>query len=464
MFFLYLFILASDWTRFRGPNGTGVSPDHGLPGEIGKDRNVVWSQKTLKGHSSPIVIGNRLFITGYEGDERVVVCYDAAKGAQLWRRSVTKARTEVANPNNGPATPTPATDGNSIFVFFPEFGLLAYDFEGKERWRVSMGPFGGVQGMAESPMVSEGNVILLIDTPEVAYLAAFDANTGKQAWKVERPIGFLGSYATPALYQPAKGPAQIIVAGAVELTGYQAKTGERLWWVRGLTTAPATSPLIVGDAVYTTEPVAESGGAPPFKQMLDQFDKNKTGTLVLSELKHESLNDQIMYRIFKSVDKVTGNNDGVVTEQEWIAAFAPKAPGGGLVRTRLDGKGDVSRTHVEWRYTKGIPYLTTPILYENVLYVIRDGGIVSTFDPETGKVLKEARLKDAIGEYWAQPVAGDGKVYFASKEGKVSVIRAGAEWEKLSTGDLDEQVIATPAIANGRVYIRTEGMLYCFGT
>ena len=464
MWVLLLLLAASDWTRFRGPNGTGISPDHGLPSEIGKDRNVVWSQKTLKGHSSPIVIRNRLFITAYEGDERVVLCYDAAKGAQLWRRSVTKARTEVANPNNGPATPTPATDGSSIFVFFPEFGLLAYDFEGKERWRVSMGPFGGVQGMAESPVVSDGNVILLIDTPEVAYLAAYDAGTGKQVWKVERPMGFLGSYATPALYQPAKGPAQIIVSGAVELTGYQAKTGERLWWARGVTSAPATSPLIVGDAVYTMEPVLDAGGAPPFKQMLDQFDKGKTGTIVLSELKHESLSDQIMYRIFKSVDKVTGNNDGVVTEQEWMGAFAPKTPGGGLVRTRLDGKGDVSQTHVGWRYTKGIPYLTTPILYEKVLYVIRDGGIVSTFDPETGQVLREARLKDAIGEYWAQPVAGDGKVYFVSKEGKVSVIRAGAEWEKLSTGDLDEQVIATPAIANGRVYIRTEGMLYCFGS
>jgi outer membrane protein assembly factor BamB len=244
----------------------------------------------------------------------------------------------------------------------------------------------------------------------------------------------------------------------VELTGYQAKTGERLWWARGVAIAPATSPVIAGDSVYTMEPVLDAGGAPPFKDMLAQFDKNKTGTVELSEVKNA-----IMLRIFKSVDKNVGNNDGVVTEEEWMSAFVPKVPGGGLVRTRLDGKGDVSQTHVGWRHTKGLSYLATPILYEKVLYVVRDGGIVSSFDPETGKVLKEARLKDALGEYWAQPVAGDGKVYFVSKEGKVSVIRAGAEWEKLSTGDLDEQVIATPAIADGRVYIRTEGMLYCFG-
>jgi outer membrane protein assembly factor BamB len=317
--------------------------------------------------------------------------------------------------------------------------------------------------MAESPIYVDGNVILLIDTPEQAYLAAFDAGTGKQIWKVERPVGFLGSYSTPVLYQPSNGePAQIIVAGAVELTGYQAKTGERLWWARGVTWAPATSPVIAGDAVYTIEPVTSSEGAPPWKQMLVQYDKNKNGKIELSEVPRGGDNE-IMYRIFKSVDKNTGNNDGVVTEDEWARGFDPKEPGGGLVRTRLGGKGDVSKTNVGWRHTKGLPYLTAPLLYDNVLYVIRDGGIVSTFDPETGKVLREERLKDAIGEYWSQPVAGEGKIYFVSKEGKATVIRAGADWEKLSTGDLDEQVIATPAIAGGRIYIRTEGMLYCFG-
>ncbi len=453
---------ASDWPRFRGPNGTGISSDLGLPTEIAKNRNVLWSQKTPKGHSSPIIVGNRLWITGHEGDERIVLCFDAAKGTLLWRRAVTKARTEPPNPNNGPTTPTPATDGSSIFVFFPEFGLISYDFEGNERWRVPLGPFGGVQGMAVSPVYVEGNVVLLIDTPEQAYLAAFDSATGKQVWKVERPMGFLGSYATPSLYQPANGPAQIIVAGAVELTGYQAKTGERLWWARGVTTAPAVLPLIAGDSVFTMEP--SGGGAPPFKQMLAMYDKDKNGKIELTELSGESLDEKIMYRLFKGIDKLNGNGDGVVTEEEWIAAFDPKLPSGGLVRTKLNGKGDVTKTHVGWRHTKGLPYVCAPILYQNVLYVIRDGGIVTTFEPDTGKVLREERLTDAIGEYWAQPVAGDGKIYFVSKEGKVTVVRAGADWEKLSTADLDEQVIATPAIANSRIYIRTDGTLYCFAS
>lgn len=455
------FLGASDWPRYRGPNGEGISPDRGLPTELDRDHNILWKQKTPKGNSSPVVVQGRLWITGHEGDERVLLCFDSTRGSLLWRRSVTSARNESPNPMNGPTTPTPATDGHSLFVFFPDFGLLAYDFDGKELWRVPLGPFGGIQGIAVSPVYAEGNVVLLIDTPEQAYLAAFDATTGKPAWKVDRPIGWLGSYSTPSLYKPPDGETQIVVAGATELTGYQAKTGERLWWARGVTAGPAALPLIAGERVYTLEPAGEA--APPFSQMLSALDKNKNGKIELSEVSGDTINDKIMYRVFKSIDKHSGNGDGAVTEEEWNRAFNPNNAGGGLVCTRLNGRGDVGQTHVAWRHTKGIPYVTAALVYKEVLYVIRNGGILSAFNPETGKLLREERLKDAIGDYYASPVAGDGKIYFVSLDGKATVIRAGADWEKLSTRNLDEQVIATPAIAGSRVYVRTEGTLYCFG-
>jgi outer membrane protein assembly factor BamB len=455
-------IAASEWPRYRGPNGSGVSEDRALPSEMGKDRNVVWKASTLKGHSSPIVVKDRVFLTGHEGDERALVCYDAAKGTLLWRKGVTKARTETAHPLNGPTTPTPATDGRSIFAFFPEFGLLAYGFDGTERWRVPMGPFAAIQGIASSPVYAEGNVVLLVDTPEEAYLTAFDARTGKQNWKTERPVGMLGSYSTPAVYQPKGGPAQIVVNGAVELTGYQARTGERLWWARGVTSGPAAAPLIAGNAVYTVEPGGDEA-APPYKTISKGFDKNEDGKVEIAEITGTTLNDQIMLRVFKALDKHAGNNDGVITEEEYNSSFAPDKIKGGLVRTRLDGKGDVSQTHVGWRHPKGLPYVTAPLLYRNVLYVIRNGGILSTFDPESGKLLREERLKDAIGAYYASPVAAAGKIYFISQNGKLSVVEAGADWKVLSTADLEEDVIATPAIADNRLYVRTAQTLYCFG-
>jgi outer membrane protein assembly factor BamB len=448
---------ATDWPRFRGPDGNGVSPDRGLPAEIGKDRNVLWSAKTPAGHSSPVVSDNRVFITGYEGEERVVIAYDAVTGAQIWRQSVKRGFSEQPNPLNGPTTPTPAIGGGSIFVFFPEFGLLAYDLEGRELWRVPLGPFGGVQGMAGSPVYAAAKVVLLIDTPEQATVTAYDAATGKVAWKKERPLGFLGSYTTPLLYEPAGAPAQIVVSGAVELTGYQVSTGERLWWARGVTVGPASSPVIRDGSVYTMEPTGDP--APPFSQMIAQYDKNKNGKIELTEVSGPSVDQKIMYRLFKSIDKLSGNGDEVLTEDEWARAFALTDSSGGLVRTKLGGRGELKP---EWRTTKSMPYTTAPLLVDDVLYVVRNGGILATYNPETGKLLREARLKDAIGEYYAQPVYGDGKIYFVNKDGKVTVIKAGADWEAISTSDLEAQVIASPAIASSRIYIRTDGTLYCF--
>lgn len=452
-----------DWPRFRGTNGAGVSKSGpALPSDLGPTHNVLWKTKTPKGNSSPIVVDGRIYFTGHDGDQRMVLAYDAKTGSKLWERSLTKARSEPPNPLNGLTTPTPASDGRAVYVFFPDFGLIAHSLDGKELWRVPLGPFGGIQGMAGSPICVAGNVVLLIDTPEQAYLAAWDAKTGKQAWKRERPIGWLGSYTTPAVYRPASEPEQIIVAGAVELTGYQAKTGERLWWSRGVTFGPAISPLVVDDTVYTLEP-ATGGEAQPFAPMLAQTDRNKNGKVeIAEETAGETAGASIYRRLFTSIDKHSGNGDGVLVEEEWAASFNPKEPTGGFARVALGGKGDLGGAAVKWRYKRGLPYVTAPLLYQGVLYVVRNGGILATFDPESGRQFGEQRLKDAIDDYYAQPVAGDGKVYFVSKEGKISVIRAGEKWELLSSSDLEEQVIATPAIVDGRIYLRTAGTLYCF--
>jgi hypothetical protein len=162
------------------------------------------------------------------------------------------------------------------------------------------------------------------------------------------------------------------------------------------------------------------------------------------------------------IDKNVGNGDNIVTKDEYARASGG-ITGGGLTRTRVNGKGDVTESHVVWRHTRGMPSLTGALLYQNVLYVVRNA-IVSTFDPETGKLESRQRIMSALGDYYASPVAGDGKIYLVSLEGKVTVLKAGTDWQILSTGDLGERVIATPAITDGRVYVRTETVLYCFGS
>jgi outer membrane protein assembly factor BamB len=445
---------ASDWSRFRGPNGTGVSPDRGLPSAMDPQKDATWSVAAPPGHSSPIVVGGRVFLTGHEGDERLTLCYDAATGKEIWRRGVPRARAETFHPLNGPTTPTPATDGESLFVFFPELGLLSYDRDGKERWRTPLGPFRSVQGLAASPICVDGHVVLLVDTPEEAYLSAFDAGTGERVWRVERPTGVLGSYATPTLWTREGAPTQIVVAGAKELTGYAAASGARLWWATGLTVMPTGPPFVAGDSVYTVEP-AETGW-PPFGEPLARFDPDQDGRIAIEDAGE----DPIWARSLIGIDRNTGNGDGVVTREEYTQASSGDL-GGGLARTRLGGEGDVTASQVVWRHTKSMPSLSGALLFEGILYVVRNA-IVSTFDPEDGRLLRRERVRGAVGEYYASPVAGDGKVYLASLDGKVTVLRAGQDWEILSTADLGEPVVATPAIADGRVYVRSEKALHCF--
>jgi outer membrane protein assembly factor BamB len=443
---------ASDWLRFRGPNGTGVSPDTGLPTELGRDR-AVWSAKLPKGNSSPIVVDGRVYLTGHDGDQRITLCNDAASGGLVWKRSLPRARVETFHAMNGPTTPTPTTDGQRVFVFFPEIGLVAYDRDGRELWKTPLGPFHSIQGMAASPVYVDGKVAVLVDTAEEAYVSAFDAATGKPLWKTDRPKGVLGGYATPTVDARPGRSSEIVVAGAVELTGYDAATGERRLWAPGVTSYPTGPPFVAGDSVYTMEPLGVEW--PAWSVPLGLFDRGHDGRIAIED----AASDPSWKGSLAGIDANVGNRDGFVTKEEYEKATGGQS--GGLVRTRVGGRGDVGKTHVVWRHEKGLPQLTGALLYKGVLYVVRNG-IVSTFDPEAGKRLRQERLEDATGDYYASPIAGDGKVYFASLDGKVTVLRAGADWQVLSTTDLGEPIVATPAIGDGRVFVRTEAALYTF--
>jgi outer membrane protein assembly factor BamB len=304
-------------------------------------------------------------------------------------------------------------------------------------------------------------VIVFMDQPTESYLVAFDAANGKQTWKVERPSGFLGGYATPSLYKPKDGPLQLIVSGAVELTGYQARTGERLWWARGLTFAPAALPLVKGDTIFTLEPRGDA--APPFSQVAS-YDRNKNNKVSFDEVSGEKLGDKIWNKILRSIDKFFGDGDGAVNEEEWKKSFTAGEKAGGLNAFAIGGKGDLSTKGSKWNVSKGMPYVTAPLLYRDVLYVVRNGGILTSYNPATGEKLKEERLKDARGDYYASPIAAGGKLYLVSKEGKLSVVKAGARWETEASVDLADQVIATPALVGGRLYVRTAQNLYSFGS
>ncbi|MBN2473508.1 MAG: PQQ-binding-like beta-propeller repeat protein [Pirellulales bacterium] len=446
---------AEDWPRFRGPNGTGVSHTAGLPTQFGPETNVAWKVAAGEGTSSPVIADGRLFFTSFDADTRTVHCLDAATGDTLWTASVEKVRDENASRPNGPATCTPVADAAGVVAFFPDAGLFSFSVSGARRWCADVGPFYSMHGIAASPILAADKVVLLADQLQGSHLAAYDLTSGKPAWKVPRVDGLTGAYSTPSVFQPQGGSAHIVAGGPGELSGYDAATGEKVWSVLGVTNSPVCVPILSGNRLFSCEPV---GAISPIS-MLASLDENRDGRFSLEEVK----GSVPIFRLLSLVDKQWGNDDGVVEASEWNAAFGGRVNKGGLVAVDLEDADGAVKTRQRWNYRKTVPYVSSPVVLEDVLYFVQDGGIVTSVDAENGEVLKRGRLKQGGKQFYASPVAADGKVFLVDTAGRMTVLRAGGHWEPLATNLLDEPCVATPALYRGHIYVRTSRTLYCFG-
>jgi len=174
---------AEEWTRFRGPNGSGVSIDTGFPTDFGKQKNLLWRTAVRPGKSSPVLTRNRIFLTAFENGKLFTQCFDRETGKLWWERSVDRLRVESTEPLNHPAAITPVTDGENIYSFFMDYGLISYDPEGNIRWKVPLGPFSNSMGHSSSPILAGYNIILVIDQTLDSYIAAFDRRNGQICWK-----------------------------------------------------------------------------------------------------------------------------------------------------------------------------------------------------------------------------------------------------------------------------------------
>jgi hypothetical protein len=273
-------------------------------------------------------------------------------------------------------------------------------------------------------------------------------------WKIDRPSPIEG-YATPIVYAPPDGEPQILVFGSHALEAYGLKTGERLWWVGGVGYAPKGGPILGRGMVYVSAPGGDAPVFPPFDEGLKQFDANGDGRVQFEETR----SDPYIHQHFGWMDP---NGDGVIERTEYDHVWKASGAGHGLTAIRPGGKGNISATGIVWSVKKGYPNVPAPLLYKDVLYTVRTGGIITSLSPETGDILKMGRSESALEEYYASPVAADNKVFMISESGKVTVLKAGGRWEILAVNDLGEEVWATPAIANRTIYIRTRSALYAF--
>ena len=448
---------ASDWTRFRGPNGTGVAEVGPLPVVFGPDSNLAWETELPPGKSSPVVTDSKVFVTAWHGQQLLTIALDRETGRELWRRAAPARRTETMHRLNDEASPTPVTDGTNVYAFFGGYGLVAYDGEGSELWTLPLGPFTNFHGMGASPILADGKLVLVCDQDLDAYVIAVDPANGEILWRRPRP-DFVHSFSTPVVHESGDGGREIIVPGSYRMMSY-APDGRELWRLDGLTYQVKSGPVVDGDRLFFNgwapggEPAVRLE-LPPFREMHERFDAN--GDL---ELTREEVPADWLPGNWEMHDR---NKNGTMNERDWEHYRARRVSENSCMAVQLGGRGNVTETHTLWRHRKSLPDVASPLLYREVLYLVRNGGIVTALEPDSGKVLKQGRLREALEGFYASPVAGDGKVYMVSDAGKVVVIEAGRDWKVLQTNDLGEDVYATPALADGGLLIRTKTRLYCF--
>jgi outer membrane protein assembly factor BamB len=460
---------SDEWSQFRGPNGTGVSATTGLPAEFGPTKNVIWKTELPAGHSSPVLTRDRIFVTAHDKEKLYVIALDRQTGKILWQREVPRAHSGRLQNVNGPASPSPVTDGTNVYVFFQDFGMLSYDAAGKERWKLPLGPFNMFYGFGASPILVDDKVILPVDQDNpTSYLIAVDKNTGKLRWKVDRPVVISG-YSTPIVYQPKQGSKQIIIPESFQLSAYSVADGKRVWWVRGLACEMKSIASHDDEYLYINGwgfPQNQPGQQVPtisFEEGLAAYDKDKDRMITKAEISAAggtTKMDKLLVAAFEAFDL---NRDEKLNDKDWEVFRAMMAAENGLLAIKMGGKGDQTANAIRWRYTKPVPQVPSTLLYQNVLYMINDSGILISFDPVTGNVLKQGRLHGAIDKYFSSPVAADDKVFLIGQGGQVSVLKAGGDWQVLAVNELDDECYATPAIADGRIYIRTRSALYSFG-
>jgi outer membrane protein assembly factor BamB len=404
---------AENWPQFRGSRG-GVSAETGIPVTWSASSNVAWRTPLAgPGHSSPIVWGDRIFLTAFRqqaggswaltrsvmgmiargvsvNGELLVVSLDRASGRVLWERPVGAPDIEEIHPTNSPASPTPVTDGTHVYAYFGSFGLVAFDFDGNKVWEKRLGPFPNEWGSASSPILHGSALILNCDTDGEDFLLAVDKATGRTLWQTRRTA--TRAWPAPVIWS-VNGQHQVVVSGSERVVAYDAANGSEIWRVEGLSTWVSPTPVIAHGLAFVT----------------------------------------------------SSGQGGNVT-----------------MAIRPGGRGDVTATHVAWQNARAATYISSPVVVGEYLFTVRNGGVVTCLDAKSGALLWQERVPGG-GDYYASPVAVENRVYVTSEDGVVSVVAAKPAFELLGSSDLGERTMASPAVSQGQMFIRTDTHLWAIG-
>ncbi len=397
-----------NWPRFRGPNGQGISKATDLPTQWSPEENIAWKTEIPgEGWSSPIVWNDHVFLTTATdgGKDCHVIALDRKTGNILWDKVVFTQEAKHKHPKNSYATPTPVTDGDTVYAVFGSGGFAALDFSGNIRWTNLDLNFYSHHGMGTSPILY-GDLLLLSVNPsnqgepkqlgwlepwDQSFLLALDKNTGKERWRGKRGMSRI-AHATPAVLQ-VNGKDQIISPAGDVIQGFDPASGELIWTVTN-----------------TGEPCVPSPGF----------------------------------------------GDGLV--------FSTPAGSGTIKAVRPDGRGDCTETHVVWEQKRNSPMMASFLYVKPCLYTSTDGGSFSAYDAASGEFLWQERLGGSLNP---SPLYADGKFYVLSEQGTTTVLKPAADPKEspeiIATNDLEERCEASIVVAGKQLLIRSANRLWCVG-
>jgi outer membrane protein assembly factor BamB len=381
-----------NWPGFRGPTGQGLTGLSELPTVWDKEgKNIVWRVKVpLAGNSSPVIWGDRIFLTGSaaKGEKRSLMCFERSTGKLLWTREAPATEVEPGvRDKNGFASATPVTDGERVVVFLGSCGILCWDFDGKLLWHYDKAKFNLTHGTGSSPVLYKDKVLFVHDQNKVdSVFIALDKKTGNLLWQQKRPKAM--TWSSPTLVRVGDHD-EFIFAGAEKVVGYDPDTGKELWSLDGPT--------------YEVIPVVIAG-------------------------------KDLLY-------SASGRN-------------------GPVIALRPGGKGDVTETHLVWKTARGGPHVPSPIYLDGRLYFANDTGILTCLDGTDGKLIWQTRLP---ANFSASPIEAGGLLYFPSEAGITFVVKAGDRYRLVAQNDLGSPILASPAVAGGQIFLRTEEELVCIG-
>ena len=453
-----------DWSQFRGPNASGVSTESDNPPvEFSATENVRWSVELGKGVACPLIASGRCITTMLTPDNKfVVLAFDAKTGRRLWRQAFDAgSKLPEITPPNQHASSTPAANSERVFVHFSTLGMLALDAAtGDVLWQHKLPPPFYLMGWgaANSPILYRDMVVFNLDDDLAPYLIALDQKSGEVRWRSERPE-MLGGYAVPVLCT-VDGRTDIVVAGSGKLKGYNPGDGKERWSCNTLLRTIMTTPVVVDDRIFIT--VQSYGDTDRVLKyaLLQWRDTNQDGKLAKSELE-VAFHDKF--------DRGDLNKDGFLVDTEIDLAFQSPSNmtgGGNIIQSvRGGGNGNVTKTHLVWNLNhKAASNIASPLAYDGRLFVVKKGGISASFDLKTGAVIWEKKRIRNYGNYFASPVAAGGYIYVPGENGSIVVLRSKTNVDIVAKNDIGDSIVATPAIANNLLYVRTVNNLFCFGS